>query len=157
MPFDWICPGCNTTYHYKGNKTKDANTTCTLCDKAIKIYQHRIGEVKIEENNFNNKLYFIKDKNYVKIGYTKNIGKRLEALQCGNPNKLRLIFLVDFAQELEIPLHNYYEIQNKHYRNEWFIYDELTERVINILKIYKKQINRSNKIKERILKGLNHV
>lgn len=98
-------------------------------------------------------IYFIKVLNYVKIGYTKNLNERLNNIQISNPYPLELLFVIKNDRNLESSIHKFYKKYNKHYRGEWFIYDDFTTRVIKLLKIYNKQINKMDKIKNKIIKG----
>ena len=157
MGFKWSCPICLETHVYGGKATTVATARCD--GRNLKIWQYRINETENNNREFipfipKNKLYFIKSGNYVKIGYTRSIKDRLNQLQSGNPNELKLIFLLDDAKDLEIPLHKFFKGKNKHQRGEWFIYDELTERVIEVLKIHKTQKNKLDEIKNRIIAGL---
>jgi len=161
--FNWICT-CGCKNEYNGKRGKNAITTCSRCGSKLRIWKLRvldsfINEVdeEYEELPKNEYIYFIKSENFVKIGYTLNIESRLQSLQSSNPHKLKLIYSIETDHALETLLHKYYQKNNKHHRNEWFIYDDFTERVINVLKIYEKQINKSKKLKNRIIKGLNDV
>lgn len=66
-----------------------------------------------------NKVYFITDGKYIKIGFTmKDIESRVSQLQTGNPNKLKLLFYVDSDKSFEKFLHKHFA---KHkVLNEWF-------------------------------------
>lgn len=44
MGFFWICP-CGHNNHYKGKKTKTANSDCSKCKKNQKIWAKRVIEV----------------------------------------------------------------------------------------------------------------
>ena len=158
--FSWICT-CGSKNEYNGKREKDAITTCSRCGTKLRIWRLRIlddiDEEEYEKFPQNEYIYFIKSENFVKIGYTLNIETRLQNLQGSNPHKLKLIYSIETDHALEILLHKYYQKNNKHHRNEWFIYDVFTERVINVLKIYEKQLNKAKKLKNRIMKGLNDV
>jgi len=41
MGFKWICSKCGQENLYKGNKTKDANSTCSSCNKTQRIWKLR--------------------------------------------------------------------------------------------------------------------
>ena len=58
---------------------------------------------------------------FVKIGFTKNINKRLSQLQTSSPVKLEVLHLIEGNVGLEKELHQKF----KHYRTsgEWFNYD----------------------------------
>lgn len=68
-------------------------------------------------------IYLISHSNeYLKIGYTKNINKRLYQLQVSNPVKLELLHLIDGDLSLEKELHFMFKdlISN----GEWFYFDK---------------------------------
>jgi hypothetical protein len=76
-------------------------------------------------------IYFIKQLDFVKIGCTNNIQKRLNQLQVGSINKLQVIGLIEGNYEDE-KLHH---IKFKHLNSsgEWFNYTEELETYINSL------------------------
>jgi len=49
MGFFWLCP-CGSKNFYKGDKTKDANSTCSSCKKTQKIWSKRVIEVPTKSN-----------------------------------------------------------------------------------------------------------
>jgi hypothetical protein len=60
---------------------------------------------------------------YVKIGYTKDIKKRIDSLQTGNPRQLKVIWKIQChnlykARGIEAQLHNIFH--NKRKNGEWF-------------------------------------
>jgi DNA-binding XRE family transcriptional regulator len=58
---------------------------------------------------------------YLKIGYTKNINKRLIQLQTSSPVKLEVLHLIDGNVTLEKELHLLFK--DLRTQGEWFIYD----------------------------------
>lgn len=46
-------------------------------------------------------VYFIEDGEFTKIGYAKDVDKRMYALQTGNPHKLKLLLKIPFLTEAE--------------------------------------------------------
>lgn len=105
-------------------------------------------------------IYFILDEcsNSVKIGYTtlKGLKKRIETLQIGTPNELRLLGATWGDKKIEKQLHE--KFHYSHIRGEWFHYTkELEEfiaecwdfRIIESLKskMYNKLIYKSNEVK----------
>lgn len=52
-------------------------------------------------------IYFIKPKGdeYMKVGYTSDVSRRLAELQAANPRKLRIIAVVPGTQKLEAAFH----------------------------------------------------
>lgn len=68
-------------------------------------------------------VYFISDGEYIKIGQTTNLKKRLGGLQCANARRLTVLHTiesedVDYIANLEYNLHNIFS----EYRvvGEWF-------------------------------------
>lgn len=58
---------------------------------------------------------------FVKIGYTKNINKRLSQLQVSSPIKLELLHLIDGSATLEKKLHVLFK--DLRTSGEWFKFD----------------------------------
>ena len=87
-----------------------------------------------------NYVYFFKCENFVKIGRSKNPFKRIENLKTANPFETTILF--HFYSEVikEDTLHLFFYDFGKYHRNEWFFFDNFTERVIEILEIYIKSI-----------------
>jgi len=67
-------------------------------------------------------IYLIKDiqSDVYKIGYSKNVNKRIKQLKTANSGTLRLIesFKTQHNRKVETALHNRYK--NKHVNGEWF-------------------------------------
>lgn len=76
-------------------------------------------------------IYFIRHSEYVKIGYTNDILKRLSHLQVSSPVKLEVLALVegDISKERE------YQEEFKHLScsGEWFNYNEELQKFTNSL------------------------
>jgi DNA-binding XRE family transcriptional regulator len=69
-------------------------------------------------------IYLISHSNqYLKIGYTKDIRKRLSRLQVSNPIKLEVLHLTDGDMELEKKLHDMFSEYNAQ-SGEWFYYND---------------------------------
>jgi len=67
-------------------------------------------------------VYFIKQNDYIKIGFTNNFNKRLNQLQVSSPVKLEVLGIIKGTKEDEC---NYHKMFSKYYSNgEWFIYNE---------------------------------
>lgn len=73
-------------------------------------------------------IYFIADEstNTVKIGVTKDVYKRLTALQTGHSTKLKLLHVTEGSYEEEKCLHKKYKKYKV--RNEWF---DLSDEIVN--------------------------
>lgn len=63
-------------------------------------------------------IYFIKAKNYVKIGVSKNPVQRLKELQTANPIKLKLLGTIEGNFSTEAALHRMFYKWKK--TGEWF-------------------------------------
>lgn len=67
--------------------------------------------------------YFVRSGQYVKVGYTINLTKRLSDLQMGSPHTLELLGVTD---ENECDLH--VKFAHYHFDREWFVLsDEIKE------------------------------
>lgn len=67
-------------------------------------------------------VYFIECNEYLKIGFTTNVEKRLLCLQPSNPHKLKLIGTIRATRVIERALHTRYDHLWVH--SEWFKPDE---------------------------------
>lgn len=76
-------------------------------------------------------IYFIKQDNYVKIGYTNRFKKRLSQLQTSSPVKLEVIGLIKGEKCDEKNYHDAF----KHIcsNGEWFFYNDEIERFVDQL------------------------
>lgn len=95
-----------------------------LDNKSVPVIQKYPPEIKGYKY-----VYFISDGQYCKIGFTKNIKKRIESLQTNSPNKLQLIkyFKTECAKDLENFLHDLF--RTKKVNGEWYdILDLLVKR-----------------------------
>ena len=67
-------------------------------------------------------VYFIKQNDYIKIGYTNNLNKRLNQLQVSSPVKLEVLGIIKGSLEDES---NYHKMFSKyHSYGEWFSCNE---------------------------------
>jgi DNA-binding XRE family transcriptional regulator len=63
-------------------------------------------------------VYFIRQGEFIKIGFTESPLNRLSQLQTANPNNLEVLLIIDGDRELEV---KYHELFKHHaYRGEWF-------------------------------------
>ncbi|RLI72248.1 MAG: hypothetical protein DRP02_02220 [Candidatus Gerdarchaeota archaeon] len=76
--------------------------------------------ILVSENNFKSILYLIQCGEFVKIGVTDNLQKRIKTFQTGNPFPLKVLYARDFhnAKRIERNLHRKYK-KHRH-RLEWF-------------------------------------
>ena len=63
-------------------------------------------------------IYFIKGKDKVKIGYSKDPRQRLKQLQASSPTKLKIIGLMEGDYQTECALHRIFDKNRSH--AEWF-------------------------------------
>lgn len=76
-------------------------------------------------------IYFIKHTDFVKIGYTDNIYKRLSHLQVSSPVKLEVLGLVEGTFKDEKKYHK--EFNNFYSHGEWFYYSQELNDCISML------------------------
>ena len=50
MGFKWLCPECDHENEYRGDKTNEANSTCSYCEKTQRIWKSRVIEVPTNSN-----------------------------------------------------------------------------------------------------------
>jgi hypothetical protein len=89
----------NKNYNKKQQTTNNSLNNNTFDDFDEYIIQQRLAEIDIEtmrikDDNITAKTYIVgaKNKDYVKIGTTKNISRRLGQLNTSTPDKLELIY-----------------------------------------------------------------
>lgn len=68
---------------------------------------------------------------FIKIGWTKQIGKRLKELDTGCPHELEILATADWPSGAETALHRY--LQEHNVKGEWFQFSEKTEQAIKWL------------------------
>ena len=71
-------------------------------------------------------VYFIRDGEFVKIGYSDNPKRRMSDLQMANPRKLEFLGSFPGGEADEQRLHMVFE--QFHIRNEWFFYSDAIRR-----------------------------
>ena len=76
-------------------------------------------------------IYFIKQGDYVKIGYTTLFKKRLNQLQTSSPVKLEVLALIKGDRVEEKNYHNAFKHINSN--GEWFLYNNEIERFVDAL------------------------
>jgi hypothetical protein len=67
-------------------------------------------------------VYFIRQQDKIKIGYSKNVDARLRQLQTSSPVKLELVGYIEGDQETEKQLHELFD--DYRLSGEWFSYSE---------------------------------
>lgn len=63
-------------------------------------------------------VYFVKDGEHIKIGMTKDIGKRIATMRTDNPREFELLAVFPGSREMEKALHATFAFCR--IRNEWF-------------------------------------
>lgn len=88
---------------------------------------HEVGWEEVK-NNQAPQVYLFKCGKFVKIGRTKSLGARLDAMRTGNPYAIGPLFsiLTQHPKEVEATLHDFYSAQRR--LGEWF---ELTDEHLN--------------------------
>jgi hypothetical protein len=73
-------------------------------------------------------LYLIKTGEFIKIGISQNIEKRIKSMETDNPHKIELLFYqkIENARKIESFLHK--QLKEHNVKNEWF---KLNKRAIN--------------------------
>lgn len=66
-------------------------------------------------------IYFISNRNAIKIGFTKNIERRRKQLQTGNSKELQLLYYIQGDRSTEYYFHRYFH--DYKINGEWFDYD----------------------------------
>lgn len=76
-------------------------------------------------------VYFILNNDKVKIGYTKNVKKRLKQLQTANGDNLILLGYIEGDKNVEHQLHEKFETYRIRDNGEWFFASEAIINFIN--------------------------
>jgi hypothetical protein len=66
-------------------------------------------------------IYFMRSEGFVKIGFAtsrENVAMRFQSHQCGNPNTITLLGVMEGMRDAEIAMHN--RFATDHHRGEWF-------------------------------------
>lgn len=63
-------------------------------------------------------IYFLECGEFIKIGFSRNLKGRLDALSCGNPYDVKLLVTIRGGKHIEIDLHE--RFADAHHRGEWF-------------------------------------
>jgi len=127
-----------------GKGTFGRTLICNECKKRIKVKDLKKSE-KIQYYKKYNSIkftYFIKCKDFIKIGESFNPFHRMNSLKTNNPFKSELSFYFYSENIKELDLQVFCYNYNKHHRGEWFIYDLFIEKLIILLKIYLKSLQR---------------
>ncbi|EQC1535416.1 GIY-YIG nuclease family protein [Clostridium botulinum] len=89
-------------------------------------------------NNKNGTVYFILDTSadLVKIGFTRNLKRRIKQLETSNCN-LKLIYKIEScSMDYEYSLHHFFDLERV--KNEWFSYGDSIKEWIKRDKIKKE-------------------
>ena len=90
-------------------------------------------------------LYLIRDRDYIKIGFTDNLDQRQKAYETTNCYA-EVIMTKDGSRRDEKILHEL--CKQWHYKNEWFNYDD---EIIRIFKEYKPDVEEEvNNLKKKV-------
>lgn len=88
--------------------------------KLQKASKKNSGRRKHIENKNDPCVYFISDGEYVKIGATDNLNKRLPVLQTGNPKKLKVIHKIHTENPLELEAILHEIFKERQITREWY-------------------------------------
>lgn len=127
------CPSCKTFILY-----------IFKIDKFTTRFKQYCGEEArtVFNNHFNEGgIYFIKHGNFIKIGYSENIKKRLKSLQTACPEKLELLFSISGTMETEKRLQRKFKQYNC--SGEWFNFDGKLKEFIDYCLKFKNSSNRA--------------
>ena len=107
---------CGTEGKVTASRLKHGKSTqCKVCS----------GKENGRKGLYNRKgqddLYFIRQGDYVKIGVTGDIDRRLKDLQSSNPNPLELLYRGIGEGSDEQMWHDVFE--HRHHRGEWFKFE----------------------------------
>jgi len=96
--------------------------------KTVEGARRWLGELRRGDTRPQGEIYFVLcglgDEGFVKIGYSKDIVSRIEALQPGAPEKLELVGRMPGTIQMERAIHKQFSHLRK--RGEWFHFtDEL--------------------------------
>jgi hypothetical protein len=75
-------------------------------------------------------VYFLKNNDKIKIGYTYDPKGRIAAIQTSNPDALKCLLLIDGLQEDEFRLHAMFSTERLRPNGEWFL---LSEQILNFI------------------------
>lgn len=78
------------------------------------------------------RVYFIEMNEFIKIGYSSNLERRIENLALGHPYEIRLLHDIEGSFDLETDLHR--RFAHIHVRGEWFRKEQELLDYIEILK-----------------------
>lgn len=70
----------------------------------------------------------------VKVGYTRNLAKRLHVLQTGNHNRLEVCAFINAPRAVERLIHD--ELANFKIRNEWFDHCACVDGLIRAIEMF---------------------
>lgn len=115
----------NNKISYKEFKHKNINQTAE--------YYHWKNNKEFSETY----LYFIKCGIFVKIGFSKNVEKRLATLSTGMPSESKILAKFKGMGHLEKTLHRCFSELKTKEKGEWFYYDKRIIDFINYAKKFK--------------------
>jgi hypothetical protein len=117
----------DTAFWNEFNYKKRMKTDKEFAKKERKRHKD-IEKMTIHKNDKESKdrVYFVQAGEYIKIGYTSNIQKRLDSLQTGQPLEIKCLCLIKGDRRVESSLHK--KFGEYRVRREWFsMSDELMQ------------------------------
>jgi len=133
-------------------------------------YLQNLNEFFIQDqNSILSNIYFFENiinknqfwKNKVKIGYSKNIEKRIKQLSIGNPYPIKLWYSFEIEEKrasyIENQLHKKFKYSRK--QGEWFYINKQLRIFISIHKLFSmyKDKNNSDINREEALKQIKYI
>jgi len=76
-------------------------------------------------------IYFIKSGDYLKVGYSSDVAKRMKQYATHNPD-FELLYIINGDEQLEKEIHT--ELKDYHHRLEWFHMDDYVKYMIDYLR-----------------------
>jgi len=91
------------------------------------------------------KVYVISDGEYIKVGISQNIKKRISQLKTASPKELTLLYSLDGGRYIESKIHKDLSEYRAREGGEWFLHNKVT---IDIIESY---IEKDNVIKSEYI------
>lgn len=118
-------------------------------DDPVRELQERMRSVGFARTNH---VYFIAGAGLVKIGWSRDLWKRLDALQSGSPVELKILSAVPGDEDYEHELHERWAPLRRH--GEWF---ELTKDLAAFVRETRQDVFRQRRAYEMNVKLLHRV
>ena len=94
------------------------------------------------------KVYVICDGEYIKVGISQNVKKRISQLKTGSPKELKLLYCFDGGRYIESKIHKDLNSYKAREGGEWFLYNSETIKIIESY-IEKDNLSKSEYVNEK--------